>query len=75
MNSWIPLNEAPVRDLLREGPMNCIVYGPDIGVRTGRVWRSDEAHEGDAYADSFIGAWRITHWMPLPAPPTGLPTD
>lgn len=35
-------------------------------------WYGNTAYMGDEYASYFIDE-KVTHWMPLPAPPTGEP--
>jgi hypothetical protein len=69
MTRWHPISEAPVRDLLNEGPFRCLVYGPDIGVKMGSVWRHSEDSSSGASADSFCGDWNITHFADIPSPP------
>jgi len=71
VSEWQPIETAPIRDLLNEGPFACLVYSKETGVKTGRVWRYAEGHVGSGTADSFHGDWNITHWMPLPEPPNG----
>jgi len=69
MTDWNPIENAPIRDLLRDGPLRCLVYGPEIGVKMGSVWRYSEESPPGASADAFIGDWKITHFADLPSPP------
>jgi len=66
--NWKTLDAAPVWDYQMGSPPTCLVYGPDIGVKTGRAWKYPDG-EAVAQADGFHGQWLITHWMPLPEKP------
>lgn len=71
MKDWQPIETAP-KVKFGEAPIDVVLYGPGIGVKTGRAC---------AYPDGFVFAGvsfingnlvqdgYCTHWMPLPAPP------
>lgn len=67
---WMPIETAPnAEDVFLRDVKECLVFGPEIGVKIGRAWRYQS---GDVHADAqgFFGDWLITHWMPLPQRPT-----
>ena len=65
---WRPIETAPKSDPWYEAK-RVLVYGPETGVQPGKVWvREDGTRKGSA--EGFNGNYEITHWMPIPAPPT-----
>lgn len=66
-----------VEDRLPNGPEKVLCFGLSIN-ELGAVQMRDTAyHDGahwcDYHGSRLIsnGEWKITHWMPLPAPPGG----
>lgn len=68
--NWQTIDTAPTSDdaFLRDVEP-CLVFGPAIGMKIGRAWRYPDG-ESRADAEGFHGEWLITHWMPLPEPPS-----
>lgn len=70
MSEWQPIETALiVTDVFLTEIPDCLVYSPQFGIKVGRAWRYPD---GDVHASAagFHGDWLITHWMPLPDPPT-----
>lgn len=76
MSEWQPIETAP-----KDGSSVLLAVATDDGrAVAGEGWYRDNddsdmgwwwANEspGDYYAEAIEPRWRITHWMPLPAPP------
>lgn len=71
LGGWIPIETAP-----KDGTsvsLWAILQGQDVGqwwpeaTWDGEGWRVDDGYGGGR----LVRAWNITHWMPLPTPPTG----
>ena len=70
MSEWQTIDSAPYADFESTHPLDCLVWSSKIGgVRQGRVWRYPD---GEPYgqANGYSGEWEISHWMPLPPPPS-----
>lgn len=71
MAEWQQIDTAPFADFMATYPLDCLVWCPEIGgVRVGRVWRYPDG-QPMGQANGYGGEWKITHWMPMPEPPTG----
>jgi hypothetical protein len=74
VNEWMPVSEIPpmvgeMDDTGRECSGPLLVYVADRGVIAFGECRMLRA--GPKFkASGFLGAFNITHWMPLPAPPS-----
>ena len=70
MNNWQTMDKAPIsNNAFLSDVKPCLVFGPEIGVKIGRAWRYPDG-EARADAGGFHGNWLITHWQPLPQPPS-----
>jgi hypothetical protein len=68
--TWKPITEAPERSNAAS-PVEVLVWGKGLGVRTGRVARYQDGYifAGVSNVSGNIAGDLVTHWMPLPAPP------
>lgn len=49
-------------------------YNPDANVSVIVLWRDEGTEQGGYWIDPVEEwVWNITHWMPLPDPPTSKP--
>jgi hypothetical protein len=70
MNEWIN-----VKDRLPNIQMFVLTYDPDFGINPGVMTRRNgskwllECYD-DVGFDGRVSSYDVTHWMPLPEPPT-----
>jgi hypothetical protein len=78
VSEWIS-----VKDRLPEENQRCLTWcgeplacSPGTEILIGRFYKNDaDGEDPDGwgfsfYKQGFLGGYEITHWMPLPAPPT-----
>lgn len=65
---WLPI-ESFDTDLSddKRAPVPVLLFG-EFGVKAGAIYKYVDG-EISAQAYGFNGAWKVTHWMPLPEPP------
>lgn len=66
-DGWLPIESAETNISVND-PTRCLVYGPDIGVQFGAVWKRADGTAGGR-AEGFQGDWKITHFRPEPGAP------
>lgn len=74
---WQPISTAPTRRL-GEQAEPVLLFGPHLGIQQGRAARygSDYLFAGVAHiAGNLVPDGDVTHWMPLPSPPTSEPPE
>lgn len=65
---WQPIETAPISDALN--PMHRIMmWMPGAGVAFGYVYGDGDGGIMTAPEGYSGSVWKVTHWMPLPAPP------
>lgn len=73
-NEWRPIETAPECDWTKDhAPTEVLLYSPNFGIRTGQVGRFRDhlfGHVPNLHGNA-VADWGATHWMPLPAAPTG----
>jgi len=75
VGEWQPIETAPKHPVFDSGPSQ---YGPEVLGTDGdtmhvtRWWQSKFSvhNRGRNWLDDGGNAWRPTHWIPLPDPPT-----
>lgn len=69
---WRLIETAPTKNVT-EGPEYVLLAGPSIGICTGRAARYTDGYvfAGVSHVSGNLAeTGGITHWMPLPAPPS-----
>lgn len=66
-DGWSPIESAETNISVND-PTRCLVYGPEIGVQFGAVWKRADGTAGGR-AEGFQGDWKITHFRPEPGAP------
>jgi hypothetical protein len=69
VSQWQPIEHCTFASRLGEERRYVLVYGPQVGIQRGYVIDYGDGTQHRA-AEGFHGDWKITHWMPLPDPPT-----
>jgi hypothetical protein len=69
--TWQPIETAPAVVNNLTAPHDVLLYGPQLGVRTGRAasYPDGIVFAGISNINGNVALTLVTHWMPLPEPP------